>query len=467
MKKIIFGYSLGPVGASLLGLLLVPLLSWIYYPAYVGRYAMIQVLLNLTVLIFSFGLDQSYIREYQQSEQRLDLFYLCYMPSVIALVLVILFFSIEGGGYQNLFDMPKSKFTPLFYLTMFLFLSIKFFSISVRMKQRAFIYSLVQIIPKLVLVISIFCVYAFFFASFESLIIIIFLSYLITVIFLLLVNKQEFFGLFRFYFDAKYFRKLFKFGFPLILGGIAYWGVIASDRFFIKHFNGLDEVAIYSVAASIAGVSAVFTGVFNTIWAPMVFQWEAEGRLTIEKVEKVLQGALGVVLLVISISGLFSWLLKYFLPDSYSDVVFLVPVLMVSPLLYTVAEVSSIGINLTRKTQYSLYATLVSLAVCLLLNYLFVPDFGALGAAVATMITFNIYLLTRTYFSDCIWKKLPKEKFYFPLLVLNGCVLSASVVDEFSYIIVLYGLLFLFALFYYKSMLLDFINLKNEERGKL
>ena len=50
------------------------------------------------------------------------------------------------------------------------------------------------------------------------------------------------------------------------------------------------------------------------------------------------------------------------------------------PVMYTISEAATIGISLMKKTVYSLYATIVSAVINLILNYLLVPTMGATGS---------------------------------------------------------------------------------------
>ena len=73
--------------------------------------------------------------------------------------------------------------------------------------------------------------------------------------------------------DFLLLNKIYKFSFPLIAGGIAYWGITYIDRFFLKNYSGLNELGIYSIASTFAAIITVFT----VIWHPLVYKWLKEG----------------------------------------------------------------------------------------------------------------------------------------------------------------------------------------------
>ena len=59
----IAAFAIGPIGAAVLGLISLPIITWLFSQEDVGRMAVLQVTLSFSILLFSLGLDQSYVRE--------------------------------------------------------------------------------------------------------------------------------------------------------------------------------------------------------------------------------------------------------------------------------------------------------------------------------------------------------------------------------------------------------------------
>ena len=51
-KKIILRYAVGPIGASILGFITLPIITWFYSVEDVGRVSMLQVFTSFTILFF-------------------------------------------------------------------------------------------------------------------------------------------------------------------------------------------------------------------------------------------------------------------------------------------------------------------------------------------------------------------------------------------------------------------------------
>lgn len=62
----IAAFAIGPIGGAVLGLISLPIITWFFSQEDVGRMAMLQVTLGFSILLFSLGLDQSYVREFHE-----------------------------------------------------------------------------------------------------------------------------------------------------------------------------------------------------------------------------------------------------------------------------------------------------------------------------------------------------------------------------------------------------------------
>ncbi|WP_372871868.1 oligosaccharide flippase family protein [Paenalcaligenes niemegkensis] len=66
--KKIAAFAIGPIGGALLSLITLPVITWFFTQEDVGRIAMFQVAISFSVLLFSLGLDQSYVREFHEEK---------------------------------------------------------------------------------------------------------------------------------------------------------------------------------------------------------------------------------------------------------------------------------------------------------------------------------------------------------------------------------------------------------------
>jgi len=211
-------------------------------------------------------------------------------------------------------------------------------------------------------------------------------------------------------------REMFKFSFPLAVGAIFYWALVNTDRFLLSLLTNLEELGIYAMATSLASGLTIFSMIFSNIWHPILYKWVAEG-IQEDRVFKVFEYVFLLVVFIWSMVGMLSWCLLFLLPVEYESVEYLFIACVGMPLFYLLSETSVVGINIKRKTLYSMSAAAISFIVNVILNYFLIPIYGASGAAVSSLISFFIFFVVRTEASSYVWKKFPRAKIYLIFLI--------------------------------------------------
>ncbi|MNR06050.1 hypothetical protein D3C85_1221080 [compost metagenome] len=208
---------------------------------------------------------------------------------------------------------------------------------------------------------------------------------------------------------------MLRFGAPLILGGVAFWGMTAMDKVFLRSLSTFEELGVYSVATSFAAAAIIFQSVFSIVWAPTVYKWSAEG-VNSDKIDLVTDYVLFAVVVLFCIAGVFSWIITYVLPPSYERVQYILLSCMAYPLFYTLSETTVVGLGVARKSSYVMLAALIGCATGVTGSYFLIPLYGASGAAVSSAIAFWIFFFCRTEFSSLIWRPLPRFRLYLQTL---------------------------------------------------
>ena len=457
----IAGFALGPVLSALLGLLTVPLMAWTFEPEVIGKVAMLTTFLAGCSLVFTLGLDQAYVREYHEVEDKPALFYTLVVPSLIitfVFCLVILLF--HEAVSQVLF----SEVTNTWYIAglvaaaVFLTIILRFFSLVLRMKEQGLKFSLMQVSTKFSLLFAILVLliiggsYGFITAlSFSC------LSIFVSIIFALYFTNDEWRVAFSKKIDKETLVKALKFGSPLIISGFAFWGLTSVDKLAIRYFSGMEQLGVYSVAFSFAAVMTIFQRVFSTIWAPIVYRWNKDG-VKIDQFSLVTDWVVIVLSSVFFMVVIASPILTFILPQTYSGVINLLPACMLFPVFYTLSETTVVGMNVARKTGYSILITLLPLFLNIILSYVLIPAYGAGGAALSVALSFFIYLLLRTEVSKKLWVKFRVFELYLvSLILIINAVIPALTSQNTPWYISL--LSFIFISFLYRKR---YLNIKND-----
>lgn len=459
----ILSYAVGPIGSAAIGFIALPIITWFYSVEDIGRISMLQVVANFSVLLFCLGLDQAYVREYHEHKIKPKLFKTALLPGLILSLLAfsLLFMFDQELISKWLYGIPSTYLTVVSIICFLLSLVSRFLSLILRMEERALAYSMSQLLPKILFLAFILAtVWLGFTKDAYNLITAHTLS--ITAVFFVFAwnTRKELIASFSYKCDSKEIKRLLSFGFPLVIGGLASWGLNVMDKLFLRSMSTFAELGVYSVAVSIAGAAAIFAGIFNTIWAPMVYKWVNEG-VDLNKIDEISEHLLAAIYFVAVLSGLFSWLLPYLLPEEYASIQYLVTACLLGPLFYTLSETTAVGIAIARKTSLSMLASICAMLANALGNYLLVPIYGAAGAAVSTAFSFWLFYILRTEFSRKIWRNIPTKKSYLLITLLLCCSIFNTVFfnDDIRFILVWMALFVLGFLFFKKSIIV-FLNNK-------
>ncbi|RUO80264.1 polysaccharide biosynthesis protein [Idiomarina tyrosinivorans] len=443
----ILSFAIGPVGGALLGLITLPLVTWFFSQEDVGRLSMLQVTLSFGVLLFSLGLDQAYVREFHEREDKPALLKQAALPGFLLLTFFIAVFLCFGELFSDLlFEVPAVHLSLLVALGLLASFTSRFLSLVLRMNERGFAYSMSQLLPKLLLVILV-SLYVLLGAdkTLTNLVAATIVSLVAVTLVFAWNTREEWVKAVSAPFDLNEVKSMLRFGLPLILGGLAFWGLTALDKVFLRALSSYEELAVYSVSVSFAAVATIFQTVFSTLWAPTVYKWASFGE-GIENISKVQRYVTFVVVTVFCLAGLLSWLIPTVLPESYDDVQWIMVSCLGFPLLYTLSETTVVGIGVSRKSLFSMIASISAFIINILGNLLLIPNFGAKGAAVSTCLSFFIFFVLRTEFSNYLWIKFSRGLMYkFSFLSVSTAV-SYTLFGEGN--IGVFSLLWFFILFY-------------------
>ncbi len=425
-KKKLLGYMLGPVGSGLLGFVSLPIIAWFYSVEDVGRISMLQVFMSFSVLFFCLGLDQAYVREYHESKNKPALLKTVFFPSLALSILSFLLLAIYDLKIVSkwLYEIPSTYLSLITILCFVIALASRFLSLVLRMQERSFAFSMSQLLSKIIfLLIVINTVWLGFARDTYSLVTANTASMILAFLVFTWNTKSEWLIAIKEQININELKSAFSFGWPLIFGGLASWGLNVMDRLFLRYFSTYPELGVYSITMSVAVVVTIFAGIFNTIWSPMVYKWMSEDNFDYEKIDTVLEYVVAAIYFFIVLTSLFSWVIPYFLPPQYSNIQYLLAICLLGPLLYTLSEVTGIGIAVVRRTKFSMLCAIVAMLCSSILNYFLVPQFGAAGAAISTAVAFFIFFILRTEISQLVWRKKSHLKVF--LIMLSLLIISS------------------------------------------
>ncbi len=198
-------------------------------------------------------------------------------------------------------------------------------------------------------------------------------------------------------------REYLSFGLPTIPGNISSWVVASSDRYVIGYFLGSASVGIYSAGYGLGHIPFMASGVLGFVLPPTLSKLYDEGRMN--EVRTHLGYSLKY-LLAIAIPFVFGAailaepILRLFSTSEIANKgYFIMPLIALSALFYTIYEPMAHIILLVKKTRITGTIWIACALVNLGLNILVVPRLGILGAAITTVIAYALVMGLTTYYS--------------------------------------------------------------------
>lgn len=458
--KKIAAFAIGPIGAALLSIITLPIITWLFSQEDVGRIAMLQVTISFSTLLFSLGLDQAYVREFHEVDDKPGLLKRALLPGLLILLLTLTVLLWFGGTLANLlFEQPEWHLSFLVAMTLIAAFLSRFFSLVLRMNEQGLAFSMSQLLPKLVLLVIISS-YVVLEAdrNLTNLVLANTTAFLFVCAVFIVNTRREWIAAITASINWQHLIKMLRFGFPLILGGIAYWGLTAIDKLFLRKLASFEELGVYSVAVSFAGAATILQSVFSTVWAPTVYKWASKGE-GLENVSKISRYVLAIVVVFFCAAGLLSWVVTLFLPESYLSVQWILVSCLGAPLLYTLSETTVVGIGISRRNSFSMLASLGAFIINILGNWLMIPHFGAAGAAVSTCISFWIFFILRTEFSIYLWRLIPRRLLYIytTLVVFGSSIFTLYGSSIHIYMHIFWSLLFVSVLINFRNEVIKLI----------
>tara|TARA_B000000565_G_scaffold139035_1_gene105028 strand:- start:82 stop:1497 length:1416 start_codon:yes stop_codon:yes gene_type:complete len=466
--KKVLAFSIGPIGGAVLGLITLPIIAWYFSPEDIGRLTMLTVTISFSLLLFSLGLDQAYVREFHEVKDKPSLLKGVFLPGFILLTFsLVLLLLIPISISKILFDIESSLLSTLIICGILLSFISRFLSLILRMQERGLAFSMSQLLPKLFFLLLILSFLLFNVPSeFENLLIANILSLFAVFIIFVWNTRAEWMSAMKSLIDKSKQKQMINYALPLIGSGLAFWGLTAIDKFFLRSLSSLSELGIYSVAVTFAGVALVFQSIFSTIWVPTVYKWIAE-KVDLKKIKNIMDLVALAIILIWSVAGIFSWAVAYILPVDYENVQHILLLAIAYPLLYSLAESTGVGIGIERKTMFALLATVVALVVNVICNWFLIPIYGAAGAAMGSAVAFSIFFIIRTEASSRLWISFERHRMYIFIIMLLTLSLFVNIVDLNNFHTVIYGFILVCSVIVYRDQSLQIYQFSQDKIKKI
>lgn len=460
-------YGLATVVPRLMSFLLNPL--YVYYLTDKSKMGEVSIIFSYLIffnVVLTYGMETAFFRFYNQEDNKKSVIstaMISLLGSTLAFLAVALLFQ---NQIANLTDISVNYLVYTIWILVIDTLVVIPFA-KLRAESRPIKYAVIKIVNVAInLGLNIFFLVFLpklalspnpFFSNIynESFQIgYIFVSNVIASLFTLIVLLPDYFKI-KWDFDKQLWKKMLKYGFPILIAGIAFAINEHFDKILLEKLGiSLADIGAYSACYKIGMFMVLFRTAYTLGIEPFFFSHAKNENApqTYAEITKyfVIFGSfmsLGIIV--------FADVLKLILvPNAdYWNAMEVVPMIVIANFFLGIYTNLSVWYKLIDKTKIGAYISIVGATVTLIINFLLIPIIGFIGSAIATILAYGTMMLISYKLGQ---KEYPipydKQKIGFYLMlsiVFSGLSFYVPILRE-TYVFGIVSLL-IFAYFVYRN----------------
>ncbi len=221
-------------------------------------------------------------------------------------------------------------------------------------------------------------------------------------------------------------KEMLEYSKPLIANSIAWWVNNTSDRYIVIFFCGLAENGIYAVGSKIPSILNLFQSIFNQAWAiSVVKDFDPEDKSgfftnTYKAYNCMMVILCSAIIVADKMLARFLYAKDFYLAWRF------VPWLTIAIVFGALSGYLGGFFSAVKNSKIFATSTIIGAVTNLILNLIFTPVYGAMGAAVATAICYFIVWIFRYHQSKKYIRiriNIKRDLLSYVLLAVQGTVL--------------------------------------------
>jgi len=387
-------YGLSSVIGRLLNYLLVPLYTRFFIPEEYGVITEMYAYLAFFLVLLTYGMETTFFRFSSKHENRNV--YSTALISVLSTALLFLFFiNFKTETIANTIGYIGSE-KLIVWLSFIIFLDVVSAIPFARLRNqnKAVRFSIIKLINILFnITLNIYFVIIMQY-GFEY----VFIANLISSTITLLLLTPELVYI-DWVFDAKLYRKMIKYSFPLLFAGLAGMTNEAIDRILLKFYISdtnvvMSELGIYGAFYKLSIIMTLFIQTFRYAAEPFFFS-QAKSENNVKIYAQVLNYfVITTATIFLFVTIFFDVAINFIGQDFRDERGFLVvSILLLANMFLGIYYNLSIWYKLIDKTYYGAILSVFGAVITLVLNVYLIPKISFVGSAWATLICYFLMVL--------------------------------------------------------------------------
>ncbi|APY11031.1 polysaccharide biosynthesis protein [Seonamhaeicola sp. S2-3] len=215
--------------------------------------------------------------------------------------------------------------------------------------------------------------------------------------------------MFPFYFKVKYvfnialWKRMMRYAFPVLIAGVAFSINETFDRILLDYILpenvAKTQIGMYSACYKLALFMTLFATAYRLGIEPFFFS-HAKTENPQKNYARILEFfvALGAVILLVVV--VFADILKPIIvrSEAYWEAMWVVPIILLANFCLGIYHNLSVWYKITDRTKFGAYISIVGAVITLVINFVFIKQYGYKASAIATLVAYSIMMLLSYYF---------------------------------------------------------------------
>ena len=390
-------YGLGGLVSRILAILLLPLYTRYLHPSDYGAIETLVAASAVLVTLLRAGISSAFFRFYFDAEDDAGrtrvvrtAFWFTMTMSTAALVAGL---SVAGPISQALFSSgDRAGLVRAAFVGLWAQMNYEQITSLFRVEERSTQFAIASVSNVLITIVMTIVLVVGFHQHALGVIVGNFIGTLVVYVVLLAYRRFQL-GL---EFDRQLLRDMNRFGLPLVPSALFLWGINFADRLFLIKYSGQGEVGLYSIGVRLASAIVFLQFAFRTAWPAFAYSIKSDDEAKQTYAWVLTYLVLLTCWISLALGVLSPWLARLLTQPQFYEGARVVSLLAFAGVAFTGYTVVAIGVGRARKTQFNWVVTGLAGALNIGLNFVLIPPYGMIGAAIATLIAYVLMFVLMT-----------------------------------------------------------------------
>ncbi len=204
-------------------------------------------------------------------------------------------------------------------------------------------------------------------------------------------------------FSKTLWKQMMHYAVPVLIAGIAFSINETFDRILLKELlpaNVADtEIGMYSACYKLALFMTLFATAYRLGIEPYFFS-HAKTKNPQKNYANILEFFVAFGSIILLTVVVFAHVLKPYIirSEAYWEAMWIVPIILLANFCLGIYHNLSVWYKITDRTRFGAYISVIGALITLIINFIFIEDYGYGASAIATLIAYAVMMLFSFYF---------------------------------------------------------------------